>query len=127
MGTVIDNLRWTHRSAGLSVVEAYTVTATSDEVGVDTIVAESVDGNLANLVLRELRDEVSLVAVVGQAHSHVSLTTARDDAESGALDETVIALGREAKHDFAKCYDFCHGIFLLFIVFDLLLSYLNLK
>ena len=81
MGTVVDNLRRTHRSTCLCIVKTNTLTATGNEVGIYAITTKSVQGDLTNLVLWQLRYEVSIMTIVGYADSHISLTTARDDAE----------------------------------------------
>jgi hypothetical protein len=81
VSTVVDNLRRTHRSTRLSIVETYTFATASDVVRVDAIATEGVNGDLTDLVLRELRYEVRLVAVVSAADSYVGLTTTGDDAE----------------------------------------------
>ena len=53
MSTVVNHLRWAHRSTCLCIVQTYTVTATSDKLGVHTITAQRIDGNLTNLMLRQ--------------------------------------------------------------------------
>ena len=79
--TVVDYLGWAHRSTSLSIVETYAVATTSDELCVNAVTTETVDSNLTDLVLREFRYEVSIMTIVSQAYSYVSLTTTRDDAK----------------------------------------------
>ena len=81
MGAVVDDLRRTHRGTGLSVVQTHAIATASHKVGVHTIATQGVHGYLANLVLRQLRNEVSVVPIIGQAYGYIGLTTARDDAE----------------------------------------------
>ena len=81
VGAVVDDLRGTHRGTRLSIVQTHAVATASHEVGVHTVAAQGVDGNLANLVLGQLRNEVSLVAIVGHTDGYIGLTTAGDDAE----------------------------------------------
>ena len=81
VSTVVDDLRRTHRSTRLSIVEAYTVATTCHKVGVHTIAAQGIHSNLADLVLGQLAYEVGVVAIIGQADSHIGLTTTGDDAE----------------------------------------------
>ena len=79
--TVVDYLGWAHRSTSLGIVETYAVATTSDELCINAVTTETVDSNLTDLVLRELRYEVSIMTIVSQAYSYVSLTTTRDDAK----------------------------------------------
>ncbi len=81
VSTVVDNLRWAHRSTCLCIVKTYAITTTGDELSIYAITTKSIYGNLTNLVLWQLRYEVSIMTIVSYAYSHVSLTTARDDAE----------------------------------------------
>ena len=52
-------------------VETYAVATTSDELCVNAVTTETVDSNLTNRVLRELRYEVSIMTIVSQADSYV--------------------------------------------------------
>ena len=103
--TVVDDLRGAHRGTRLSIVQPHAVATTGDEAGIYAIAAHGIHGNLANLMLGQLRHEVSLVAVVGQRDSHIGFTAAGDDTERFTLNETVVAVGRKAKHQFAKGYN----------------------
>ena len=81
MSTVIDYLRRTHRSTCLCIIETNTVATTSNEIGIHAITTEGVNCNLTNLMLRQLRYEVSLMTIVSYTDCYVSLTTTRDDTE----------------------------------------------
>ena len=74
----------------------------------DTIAAHGVERQLSDLVFREFGDEVGIVAVVGEADGHVGLTSAGDHTEVITLYESVVALWRQAQHELAQCYYFCH-------------------
>ena len=99
VSTVVDNLWWAHRSTSLSIVKTHAITATSDELSVYAITTESIYCNLTDFVLWQLRYEVSLMTIVSQAYSYVSLTTARDDAEWFTLNEAIVSLWRQTKHN----------------------------
>ena len=57
------------------------ISTAGNELRIHTIATQGVDGNLANLVLGQLRNKVSLVTIVSHADCNVSLTTTRNDAE----------------------------------------------
>ena len=99
MRTVVDHLRGTHRSARFEVIDAHAVAAAGYEIGPDAVFAQRVHRRLADLVLRELRDEISLVTVVGARNGHVGLAAAIDDIERIGLDETGVAGRRKTQHD----------------------------
>ena len=100
MGTVVNHLRRTHRSTRLKVIDAHTVAAAGDEIGLHAVFAQRIHRRLADLVLRELRDEISLVAVVGARNGYVGLAAAINDVERIGLNETRIAGRRKTQHDF---------------------------
>ena len=81
VGTVINYFARTHGSSCFQIIDTYAVATTSDEFCVNAVTTETVDSNLTDLVLRELRYEVSIMTIVSQAYSYVSLTTTRDDAK----------------------------------------------
>ena len=97
---VVDHLRRTHRSARFEVIDAHAVAAAGYEIGPDAVLAQRVDRRLADLVLRELRDEIGFVAVIGARNSHVGLAAAVNDVERIGLNETRIAGRRKTQHDF---------------------------
>ena len=100
MRTVVDHLRGTHRSPGFEVVDTHAVAAAGDEIGPHAVFAQRIDRRLADLVLRELRDEVSLVAVVGARNGHVGLAAAIDDVKRIGLNEARVSGRRKTQHDF---------------------------
>ena len=100
MRTVVDHLRGTHRSPGFEVVDTHAVAAAGDEIGPHAVFAQRIDRRLADLVLRELRDEVSLVAVVGALNGHVGLAAAIDDVKRIGLNEARVSGRRKTQHDF---------------------------
>ena len=81
VGTVVDDLRRTHRGTCLGIIETYTVTTTGHILGAHAIAAQGIDGYLTNLVFRQLRYEVCLMAIVGYRDGDVSLTASGDDAK----------------------------------------------
>jgi hypothetical protein len=48
------------------------------------------------------------MSIVGAAYGYISLATTGDDTEYVGLNETVLAVRRKAKHDFAKGDDLSH-------------------
>ena len=97
--TVVDHLRRTHRSSGFEVVDPDTVPAPGDEVGLHAVFAQRIDGRLSDLMLREFRHEVGVVAVVGTRDGHVGLAAAVDDVERIGLYETGVPRRRKTQHD----------------------------
>ena len=100
MRTVVDHLRGTHRGPGFEVVDTHAVAAAGDEIGPHAVFAQRIDRRLADLVLREFRDEVSLVAVVGARNGHVGLAAAIDDVKRIGLNEARVSGRRKTQHDF---------------------------
>jgi len=90
---VIDHLARTHGSSRLGIVDTHTLTSTDDVACADAVAAHGVDGQLTDLVAGQFGDEVSLMAVVGEADGYVGLPTAGDDTEVVALNESVISFG----------------------------------
>ena len=54
VSTVVDNLRWAHRSTCLCIVETYSITTAGDKLSIDAITTKTIYCNLANLVLWQL-------------------------------------------------------------------------
>ena len=98
--TVVDHLRRTHRSARFEVIDAHAITAAGYEIGLHAILAQRVHRRLADLMFRELRDEIGIVAIVGARNGYVGLAAAVDDVERIGLNETRIAGRRKTQHDF---------------------------
>ena len=62
-------------------------------------------------MLWQLGHQISLMTIVGTADSDIGLTATWDDAENVGLNETVIAVWRKAKHDFAQGNNFSHNFY----------------
>ena len=101
MRAVVDDLRRTHGSAGLGVVQTYPVAAAGHIAGVNAVAAQRIHGNLADFVLGKFGNKKGIMAIVSQGNSDVGFTTARDDTKTLALNEAAIPLRGQAKHDFA--------------------------
>ena len=90
MSPVVNHLRGPHRCTCLCIIKTDTVAAPCDEVRVDPIFTHRVDSDLSDFVLRQLRNENGLMAVVGTADGHVSLAAARDNVELVSLNKTIV-------------------------------------
>ena len=53
-GTVVNHLRRTHGCTSLKIIDTHTVATAGDIIGVNSKLAQGIDGTLANLVLRQL-------------------------------------------------------------------------
>ena len=102
MRAVIDDLGRAHGGAGLGIIEADAVAAAGDVVGLDTVAAEGVHGDLADFVLGQFAHVVGVMAVIGEADGHVGLPASGNDAEGISLDESVISGRAEPQHDFSE-------------------------
>lgn len=58
---------------------------------IHAIAAKGIDGYLPDLMLRQFADKHSLVAIVGKAHRHVSLTATGDNMEVPAMARELFA------------------------------------
>ena len=108
VSTIVDDLRRTHRRAGLAIVQTYAVAATNDVVVLYAVTTQRVDCYLTNLVLRQFGHKIGVMPVVGARDGHIGLAATRDDAEMIRLNKTVLSFWTQAKHYFAKGNDFCH-------------------
>ena len=108
VGAVVNHLGGTHRSAGLSIIEAYTIAAAGHEVAVDTITTHAVERNLTDLMLGKLGNKIAVVAVVGTRNGHIGFATAGDNLEAVSLNKTIVTFGGKTKHQFAHGHNFCH-------------------
>ena len=100
-GTVVNHFGGAHRSTGLAIIDTHAIAAAGDKVGVYTIAAQSVQRSLADFVCGKFAHKVSIMAIIGAAHSHIGLAAAPDYVERVDLHKTFAPLGRKAKHNFA--------------------------
>ena len=92
----------------LKVVDSDAVAAADDAGGVDTQSAQGVDRRLTDGVGRELGDKCRVHAVVCERDCDVSLAAAEGRLHLIVLEEPVVSVRSEAKHDFAEGNYSCH-------------------
>ncbi len=75
MSAVINHLARTHGCSRFKIIDSHTVAATSDVIGFHAILAQCVHCALPDFVFRQLSYEISVVSIVGTAHSYVCFTS----------------------------------------------------
>ena len=94
----------------LQVVDAHPVAAPDDFGGIHSKVPQRVHGSLTDGVGGQLGDIHAVQAVVGQGDRHIGLAAAEGGLHLIVLEEAVVAVGGQAKHQLAECNNFSHFV-----------------
>ena len=109
MSTVVNADAATLRSALLVVVDTDALAAANDHGGVNAVTPQGVDSSLADSMSGQLGNESSVQAVVSQRDGNVGFAAAEGELDVGSLNETLVVVGLQTQHQFAKGNNSCHG------------------
>ena len=106
--TVVDDLGGAHVRAGLREVEAEALVGEPNGARVQTEAAQLVDGCTAEIVLRQRRDELRLVAVCADSNRDVGLRAAEGADHVRRLQNHFSAGRGDTEHQLTKSNNFFH-------------------
>ena len=108
MSSVVNDLGRTHRRAALEEVNAESFAGLSDVLGLNAVLAESCDSALADFVVGNSGYELSVVTVVCEGNSNVSLAAAVANVKLVCLDKLFVVGSGKAEHNLAHSNYFSH-------------------
>ncbi len=100
MRPIINHLGGSHGRSALQKIDAQSLAASGDMSGTHIVLPQSGHGALTDLVGRNRRDKLHVMAVVGQRHRHVGLAAAIAYVKFVRLNELLEIGGGQPQHDF---------------------------
>ena len=115
MGPVVDHLGGPHGGAALQIIDAQPLSAPGDMLRAHIVLAQGSHRALADLIVGDRRDELRVVAIIGQGHCHIGLAAAIVDVELVCLDELLKIGGGQPQHDLTNRNHFSHVCILSYL------------